>query len=61
MMKDTKNEVMNEIKVKLSYWRNIKSKRNKTLLIFLVLSLVGLKVFTTVLTFEWLAGLFNSV
>jgi hypothetical protein len=60
-MKDTKNEVMNEIKVKLSYWRNIKSKRNKTLLIFLVLSLVGLKVFTTVLTFEWLAGLFNSV
>jgi len=61
MMKDVKNEVMDEIKAKLLYWRNIKSKRNKTLLIVLLLSLVGLKVFTTVLTFEWLAGLFNSV
>lgn len=61
MMKDTKNEVTDEIKAKLLYWRNIKSKRNKTLLIVFLLSLVGLKVFTTVLTFEWLAGLFNSV
>jgi hypothetical protein len=60
-MKDTKNEVTDEIKAKLLYWRNIKSKRNKTLLIVFLLSLVGLKVFTTVLTFEWLAGLFNSV
>jgi hypothetical protein len=60
-MKDVKNEVTDEIKAKLLYWRNIKSKTNKTLLIVLVLSLVGLKVFTTVLTFEWLAGLFNSV
>ena len=59
MMKDTKNEVTDEIKAKLLYWRNIKSKRNKTLLIVFLLSLVGLKVFTTVLTFEWLAGLFN--
>jgi hypothetical protein len=61
MMKDVKNEVTDEIKEKLLYWRNIKSKKNKTLLIVLLLSLVGLKVFTTVLTFEWLAGLFNSV
>ncbi|WP_259363118.1 MULTISPECIES: hypothetical protein [unclassified Colwellia] len=61
MMKDVKNEVTDEIKAKLLYWRNIKSKRNKTLLIVFLLSLVGLKVFTTVLTFEWLAGLFNSV
>ncbi|MBA6340784.1 hypothetical protein H4J59_07245 [Colwellia sp. MB02u-10] len=60
-MKDTKNEVTDEIKAKLLYWRNIKSQRNKTLLIVFLLSLVGLKVFTTVLTFEWLAGLFNSV
>ncbi|MBA6224175.1 hypothetical protein H4J51_02805 [Colwellia sp. MB02u-18] len=60
-MKDVKNEVTDEIKAKLLYWRNIKSKRNKTLLIVFLLSLVGLKVFTTVLTFEWLAGLFNSV
>ena len=61
MMKDVKNEVTDEIKAKLLYWRNIKSKRNKTLLIVFLLSLVGLKVFTTVLTFEWLAGLLNSV
>ena len=61
MMKDTKNEVTNEIEAKLLYWRNIKSKRNKALLIVLLLGLVGLKVFTTVLTFEWLAGLVNSV
>ncbi|WP_259365741.1 hypothetical protein [Colwellia sp. MB02u-6] len=61
MMKDVKNEIMDEIEAKLLYWRNIKSKRNKTLLIVFLLSLVGLKVFTTVLTFEWLAGLFNWV
>ncbi|MBA6327937.1 hypothetical protein H4J46_08310 [Colwellia sp. MB02u-6] len=60
-MKDVKNEIMDEIEAKLLYWRNIKSKRNKTLLIVFLLSLVGLKVFTTVLTFEWLAGLFNWV
>jgi hypothetical protein len=60
-MKDAKNEVMDEIKAKLLYWNNIKSKKNKVLLIILFLGLIGLKVFTTVLTFDWLAGLFITV
>jgi hypothetical protein len=60
-MKDAKNEVKEEIKAKLLYWNAIKSKKTKALLIVLFVGLVGLKVFTTVLTFDWLAGLFNSV
>jgi hypothetical protein len=60
-MKDAKNEVMDEIKAKLLYWNNIKSTKNKVLLIILFLGLIGLKVFTTVLTFDWLAGLFITV
>jgi len=58
-MKAAKNEVKQEIKAKLLYWNSIKSKKTKALLIVLFLSLIGLKIFTTVLTFDWLAGLFN--
>jgi hypothetical protein len=57
-MKDTVDEVKNEISAKLLYWKNIKSRKVKVILIFLFLGLVGLKVFTTVLTFDWLASLF---
>tara|TARA_R110000744_G_scaffold372_10_gene1371 strand:+ start:15009 stop:15185 length:177 start_codon:yes stop_codon:yes gene_type:complete len=58
-MKAVKNEVKEEIKAKWLYWNNIKSKKNKVLLVILLLSLFGLKIFTTVLTFDWLASLFN--
>ncbi|WP_172820650.1 hypothetical protein [Cognaticolwellia beringensis] len=58
-MKAVKNEVKEEIKAKWLYWNNIKSKKNKVLLVILLLSLIGLKIFTTVLTFDWLASLFN--
>lgn len=58
-MKAAKNEVKQEIKAKLLYWNNIKSKKTKALLIVLSLGLIGLKVFTTVLTFDWLVGLFS--
>jgi len=57
-MKDAVDEVKNEISAKLLYWKNIKSRKVKVILIFLFLGLVGLKVFTTVLTFDWLASLF---
>jgi hypothetical protein len=52
-------EINKEIKAKWRYWLNIKSKKNKTLLILICIALAGLKIFTTVLTFEWLAGFFN--
>lgn len=58
-MKAAKNEVKQEIKAKLLYWNNIKSKKTKALLIVLSLGLIGLKLLTTVLTFDWLVGLFN--
>ncbi|MBA6391739.1 hypothetical protein H4J38_13270 [Colwellia sp. BRX10-3] len=58
-MKEASNEVKEEIKAKWVYWKNIKSKKAKALLIVLVIGLIGLKIFTTVLTFDWLASLFN--
>jgi hypothetical protein len=48
-----------EFKAKLVFWNNIKSKKLKVALIFLFVGLIGLKVFTTVLTFDWLASLFS--
>ena len=52
-------EINKEIKAKWRYWLNIKSKKTKAFLILICIALVGLKIFTTVLTFEWLASLFN--
>lgn len=56
-MKEEIEAIKKELKSKISFWNNIKSKRLKVGLIILSLGLVGLKVFTTVLTFEWLADL----
>ena len=56
-MKEAIDDVKNEVKAKLLLWKNIKNTKVKVILIFLFLGLVGLKVFTTVLTFDWLARL----
>ena len=58
-MKTEKDEVKEEIKAKWRYWKSIKSKKIKALLILLFIGLVWLKIFTTVLTFDWLASFFN--
>tara|TARA_B100000809_G_scaffold173408_1_gene170638 strand:- start:1 stop:189 length:189 start_codon:yes stop_codon:yes gene_type:complete len=62
-MKESIDEVKNEVKDKLLLWKNIQSRKVKVIFIFLFLflflGLVGLKVFTTVLTFDWLASLFS--
>ena len=58
-MKEAIDEVKNEVKAKLLPWKNIKSRKVKVIFIFLFLGLVGLKVFTTVLTFDWLARLLS--
>ena len=54
-MKESVDELKREAKAKLLYWNNIKSSRVKVLLIVLFLGVIGLKIFTTVLTFGWLA------
>ena len=51
-MKEAIDEVKNEVKAKLLLWENIKNTKVKVILIFLFFGLVGLKVFTTVLTFK---------
>ena len=56
-MKEAIDDVKNDVKAKLLLWKNIKNTKVKVILIFLFLGLVGLKVFTTVLTFDWLARL----
>jgi hypothetical protein len=58
-MKEAIDEVKSEVKAKLLYWNNIQSKKIKVALIILFAGLVALKVFTTVLTFDWLTSLFN--
>ena len=58
-MKEAIDEIKTEVKAKLLFWNNIQSKKIKVALIFLFIGLVCLKVFTTVLTFDWLAGLFS--
>ena len=58
-MKEVINELTDEFKAKLLFWRNIQSKKVKVALLFLFVALIILKVFTTVLTFNWLASLFS--
>jgi len=58
-MKEGIAEVKKEIKAKLLFWNNIQSKRVKVALIFGFIAIVALKVFTTVLTFDWLVNLFS--
>ena len=58
-MKEAIDDVKNEVKAKFLLLKNIKNTKVKVILIFLFLGLVGLKVFTTVLTFDWLARLLS--
>ncbi|MDA8912996.1 hypothetical protein N9I66_08785 [Pseudomonadales bacterium] len=58
-MKEATDEVKNDVKAKLLLWKNIKNTKVKVIFIFLFFGLVGLKVFTTVLTFDWLARLLS--
>ena len=60
-MKESIKEVKNQINEKLLYWNNLKNKKMKVFLIVVFLGVIGLKIFTTVLTFDWLSSLFNSV
>jgi len=58
-MKESIDELKSEFKAKLLFWNNIQSMKAKIALLLLFIALIGLKVFTTVLTFDWLAGLFS--
>lgn len=58
-MKEEIHQVRNEVKAKLIFWKNIKSKKIKVAIIFLFVALIGLKVFTTILTFDWIENLFS--
>ncbi len=57
-MKESIDELKGEFKAKLDYWSNMKSRKTKVFLIVLSLALIALKIFTTVLTFDWLKSLF---
>ena len=56
-MKKNFDELKGELQAKLLFWNNIKTKQTKALLILVFFGLIGLKVFTTILTFEWLVSL----
>lgn len=57
-MKEGIQKVKNEFNENFQRWNNVKSVRTKIALVILFVVVIGLKVFTTVLTFDWLAGLF---
>ncbi|AOT08738.1 hypothetical protein [Pseudoalteromonas luteoviolacea] len=57
-MKEAMDELKNEAKTKLLFWNKIESKAVKVALVFVFIGLIALKVFTTVLTFDWLKNLF---
>lgn len=56
-MKDGIDELKSEFQARLLFWKNIKSNKIKAILILFCFGVVGLKIFTTVLTFDWLVGL----
>ncbi|MBB1507618.1 hypothetical protein H5203_19325 [Pseudoalteromonas sp. SG41-1] len=56
-MKEDIDELKSEFQAKLLSWNNIKSKKTKVTFIFIFFGLIGLKVFTTMFTVDWLAGL----
>jgi hypothetical protein len=56
-MKKNFDELKSELQAKLLFWNNIKTKQTKALLILVFFGLIGLKVFTTILTFDWLVSL----
>jgi|TARA_B110000116_G_C16394011_1_gene384261 hypothetical protein len=56
-MKESIVEIKNELKAKLLYWNNLKSRKIKAAVILLFLGIIVLKIFTTVLTFDWVSGL----
>jgi hypothetical protein len=58
-MKESIDEVKNELKAKLLYWNNLKSRKIKAGVIILFLGVIALKIFTTVLTFDWLSSLLS--
>ncbi|KGJ90930.1 hypothetical protein [Colwellia psychrerythraea] len=58
-MKEDLAELKSELKSKLLYWHNLKSKKIKAAAIVLFIGVIALKIFTTVLTFDWLSELFS--
>lgn len=58
-MKESIDELKREFKAKLNFWNDMQSMKIKVALLLLFIGLIGLKIFTTVLTFDWLASLFN--
>ena len=56
-MKEDLDKLKSEFQEKLLFLNNIKSKKVKTVSILLCFGLIGLKVFTTILTFDWLTEL----
>jgi hypothetical protein len=57
-MKEAVEEIRTAVKEKMQFWHGINNRWIKAALILFFLALIGLKIFTTVLTFDWLSGLF---
>jgi hypothetical protein len=53
------DQVRTEVNAKILDWNKIKSRKLKVGLICFFITLLALKLFTTFLTFDWLASLFK--
>jgi len=58
-MKEAIDEVKSELKDKLAYWHNLESRKIKAGAVVVFIAVIALKIFTTVLTFDWLSDLFS--
>jgi len=60
-VKDGFKDVRSELNAKLVLWKNLKSKKLKVAFVLLFIGLVGLKIFTTAVTFDWLTDLVKAI
>lgn len=58
-MKESIAEIKKQMNNKLLFWHSLKSKKIKAGIIVLFLAIIALKIFTTVITFDWLADLLS--
>jgi len=56
---EAKDEIKNELKAKLAYWNKLKSNKVKAGVILACAAVIALKIFTSILTFDWLSRLFQ--
>ena len=46
---------------KIAYFNTLKSKKAKVTIVFVLVSIIAIKILTTIYTVDWLTGLMNKI